>query len=405
MIFATTMSAGKFFRVVAVSAFISSAAIASAGTHTVKKGDTLYRVATENGMTVEELSKLNGLSKSSGLSVGQSIAVKDKAGASQTLSKSSKQVTHQKTVVRETLSPRSSKKLANRGVITKNSQRGRNNVFTQTKALPVPATTDERTPFSGRLQIASSSAMVVDAATGRMLFSKNAGDTKPIASITKLMTAMVSLDANPSMDEVLQITEADVDHLKQTSSRLPVGTRLTRYEMLRLALMSSENRASSALARNYPGGKTAFIAAMNSKASKLGMTHSQFEDSTGLTPHNIATAEDLVKMVQAASQYSLIHEFTTTPGREVALRPHSTPLQYKNSNVLIREPSDWDITVSKTGYTQEAGRCLVMMATVAQRPAVMVFLESEGKLSPVGDANRIKDWIESGKSGVTVAAR
>ena len=404
MIFATTMSAGKFFRGLVVCAFISSAAIASAATHTVKKGDTLYRVATENGMTVEELSKLNGLSKSSGLSVGQSITVKSKVGASQTLSKSSKKVTHQKTVVRETLSPRSTKKLANRGVITKNSQRSRN-VVTQTKMLPVPATADERKSVSGRLQIASSSAMVVDAATGRLLFSKNASDTKPIASITKLMTAMVSLDANPSMDEVLQITEADVDHLKQTSSRLPIGTRLTRYEMLRLALMSSENRASSALARNYPGGKTAFITAMNSKATKLGMAHSQFEDSTGLTPHNIATAEDLVKMVQAASQYSLIHEFTTTPGREVALRPHSTPLQYKNSNVLIREPSDWDIKVSKTGYTQEAGRCLVMMATVAQRPAVMVFLESEGKLSPVGDANRIKDWIESGKSGVTVAAR
>jgi D-alanyl-D-alanine endopeptidase (penicillin-binding protein 7) len=336
--------------------------------------------------------------------VGQTITVKDQPSTGQVINIPSKTDGYQKAVIRETLSPRSSKKLANRNVITKNSQRS-SNVAVRTKALSAPTAVDEGKSAFGRLQIASSSAMVVDAATGRMLFSKNPADTKSIASITKLMTAMVALDANPSMDEVLQITDADVDHLKQTSSRLPVGTRLTRYEMLRLALMSSENRAASALARNYVGGKPAFIVAMNSKATKLGMVHSQFEDSTGLTPHNVATAEDLVKMVQAASQYSLIHEFTTTPGREVALRPHSTPLQYKNSNVLIREPSDWDIKVSKTGYTQEAGRCLVMMATVAQRPAVLVFLESEGKLSPVGDANRIKDWIESGKSGVTVAAR
>ncbi len=136
------------------------------------------------------------------------------------------------------------------------------------------------------------------------------------------------------------------------------------------------------------------------------MAQTRFEDSTGLTPHNVSTAEDLAKMVQAASQYSLIHEFTTTPGREVALRPNSTPLQYRNSNVLVRdEDTDWDIQVSKTGYTQEAGRCLVMMATVAHKPAVMVFLESEGKLSPVGDANRVKGWIESGKAVTDLARR
>ncbi|MBK8288513.1 MAG: D-alanyl-D-alanine endopeptidase [Cellvibrionales bacterium] len=248
--------------------------------------------------------------------------------------------------------------------------------------------------------------MVVDANTGQAIFSKNADQTKPIASITKLMTAMVVLDASPSMQETISVSEEDVDYLKHTTSRLPVGTRLSRYEMLRLSLMSSENRAASSLARHYPGGKQAFINAMNNKASRLGMTHTRFYDSTGLTPGNVSTAEDLVKMVRAASQYDLIHEFTTTPNREVAIRPNSTPLQYKNTNVLVRGVADdWDIKVSKTGYTQEAGRCLVMMAVVANRKAVMVMLDSEGKLSPVGDANRLKDWIESGHAPAQLASR
>jgi D-alanyl-D-alanine endopeptidase (penicillin-binding protein 7) len=160
------------------------------------------------------------------------------------------------------------------------------------------------------------------------------------------------------------------------------------------------------LSRHYPGGHQAFVNAMNSKASRLGMSHTRFYDSTGLSPSNVSTAEDLVKLVRAASQYDLIHEFTTTPNREVAIRPNSVPLQYKNTNVLVRDVADdWNISISKTGYTQEAGRCLVMMATVGNRKAVMVMLDSEGKLSPVGDANRLKDWIESGRAPGQLAAR
>jgi D-alanyl-D-alanine endopeptidase (penicillin-binding protein 7) len=198
------------------------------------------------------------------------------------------------------------------------------------------------------------------------------------------------------MQEIISIDESDVDNLKHTTSRLQVGTRLPRYDMLRLALMSSENRAASALSRHYPGGKQAFVNAMRIKAAKLGMTHSQFFDPTGLTPANVSTAEDLVKMVKAASQYELIHEFTTTPSREVAMNTSRQPLPYLNTNLLVRE-GDWDIAISKTGYINEAGHCLVMLATVANRPSVMVFLEAEGKFSPVGDANRLKNWIEASR--------
>ncbi|KJS08019.1 MAG: peptidase S11 [Gammaproteobacteria bacterium BRH_c0] len=253
------------------------------------------------------------------------------------------------------------------------------------------------------MRLESSSVIVVDAISGKTLYEKNAATVKPIASITKLMTAMVTLDAKLPMDEVLTIDKGDIDYLKRTTSRLPMGTRLTRREMLRLALMSSENRAASALSRYYPGGKSAFIDAMNSKAAQLGMSNTRFADSTGLTPKNVSTASDLVKMVAAASEYSLIREFTTTQGREVAITPASFRLQYLNSNPLVRK-GVWDIDVSKTGYINEAGRCLVMKADVAKRPAFMVFLQSNGKYSPMGDASRVKTWIESGASGINIAS-
>jgi D-alanyl-D-alanine endopeptidase (penicillin-binding protein 7) len=176
--------------------------------------------------------------------------------------------------------------------------------------------------------------------------------------------------------------------------------------MLRLALMSSENRASSALSRHYPGGQTAFITAMNNKAAKLGMPNTRFYDPTGLTPRNVSTAGELVKMVQVASQYDLIREFTTTANRDVALRPQSRPLHYMNSNVLVRNDDNrWDIKVSKTGYIREAGRCLVMLANLANRQAVMIMLDSDGKLSPVGDANRLRNWFESGSGALQLASR
>lgn len=379
-----------------------------AETHTVKSGDTLYRIATDNGMTVDQLRQMNGLGSKANLTVGQALTVSDGAGRAEVPAKADTKANIKanagKPIIKETLSAETGKKTT-RKKVSGTRLLGSGSSHRKRVAEPVPQS-PKTVSSKGALQLASSSAIVVDATTGQPLISKNSSEVKSIASITKLMTAMVVLDANPPMNEILTISDADVDHLKSTSSRLPVGTRLSRYELLRLALMSSENRASSALSRHYQGGKPAFINAMNNKAAKLGMAQTHFEDSTGLTPHNVSTAEDLVKMVQAASLYSLIQEFTTTPGREVALRPNSTPLQYKNSNVLVREASEgWDIRVSKTGYTQEAGRCLVMMAMVANRPAVMVFLESEGKLSPVGDANRIKEWIESGKAGVTLAAR
>jgi len=249
-------------------------------------------------------------------------------------------------------------------------------------------------PDPHRLQLQSTNAVVFDARTGEVLYSKNAEATAPIASITKLMTAMVVLDARLPMDEMLTISKDDIDRLKGTYSRLQIGTRQSRREMLRLALMSSENRAASALGRHYPGGRKAFIAQMNRKAAALRMSHTHFDDTTGLSSHNLSSAGDLVKMTQAASQYALIREFTTTPERTVSFPQPRYSLGFVNTNRLVRAGS-WDIELSKTGYTNEAGRCLVMKTRVGDRPMVMVLLNSQGKLSPVGDANRIKQWLET----------
>jgi len=254
-------------------------------------------------------------------------------------------------------------------------------------------------------RLASRHVMVVDTTNGKELLAKNESATVPIASITKLMTAMVVLDAKLPMDQTLTINNEDVDNLKHSCSRLRIGTQHTRYEMLRLALMSSENRAASALGRHYPGGKRAFVAAMQAKARQLGMTNSRFVDTTGLSPQNQSSAEDLVKMVQAASRYDTIHQFTTTDKREVSFNsPHRYSLGFMNTNALVRGKK-WDIDVSKTGYTNEAGRCLVMMVNVAHRPVVMVLLDSDGKYSPVGDANRIKTWLEKTGGAPSVIAQ
>lgn len=244
----------------------------------------------------------------------------------------------------------------------------------------------------GRLSVASASALVQDQTTGSVLFEKNSGVVVPIASITKLMTAMVALDAQPALDEVMAISDSDVDLLKGTHSRLLVGTRLTREEMLRLALMSSENRAASALSRYYPGGRPAFVAAMNRKAASLGLTDTHFEDPTGLTSANVSTARDLARMVEAAHQYPLIRAFTTTAEYDVAVK--GRPQTFRNTNVLVRN-SDWDIGLSKTGYISEAGKCLVMQAWLNNKPVVIVLLDAAGKLTRIGDANRIRRWIES----------
>jgi D-alanyl-D-alanine endopeptidase (penicillin-binding protein 7) len=237
-------------------------------------------------------------------------------------------------------------------------------------------------------------ALVVDQKTGKTLYSKNTDVRAPIASITKLMTAMVVLDAHLPLDEKLVIGNEDVDSLRNTHSRLKVGTKLSRDMALQLALMSSENRAAATLARHYPGGFPAFIAAMNRKATSLGMAQTHFVDSTGLNSDNVSTAQDLARMVQAAYQYPLIREMTTTGSYDVAMKATGRQMQFKNTNMLVRSNS-WQIGLSKTGYINEAGHCLVMQAEIAKQPMIIVLLDSWGKLSRIGDAQRIKKWMES----------
>lgn len=245
---------------------------------------------------------------------------------------------------------------------------------------------------SGPLAIASEKALVINQHTGATLFAKNTNVMTPIASLTKLMTAMVMLDAHLPMDEVIFISDGDIDYLKGTHSRLAVGMALTRAELLELALMSSENRAASALSRIYPGGRSAFITAMNTKAAMLGMQNTQFVDSTGLNSQNISTADDLVKMVNAAYQYDEIRQVTTTPSHEVAVSGRN-PLNYVNTNALVRG-GQWNIGLSKTGYINEAGRCLVMQAEIAGQPMIIVLLDSDAKQDRLNDARRIRDWYE-----------
>lgn len=247
---------------------------------------------------------------------------------------------------------------------------------------------------SGVLQLASSKALIMNQETGEILYAKSTDLPTPIASVTKLMTAMVILDAHLPMEEYIAVSQADVDMLKGTGSRLRVGTELTRAELLQLALMASENRAASALGRNYPGGLDAFIAAMNFKAAELGMTRTRFVDPTGLNSANVSTAEDLVKMVRAAYEYPEIRQVSTTVSHEVPVHGLRHPVNFVNTNVLVRK-SDWVIGLSKTGYINEAGRCLVMQAEIAGQPLIIVLLDSWGKYSRIGDAQRIRKWIES----------
>ncbi len=258
------------------------------------------------------------------------------------------------------------------------------------------ATKVSRASFSANAltpQLSSNIALIFDEQSQRSLYNKNAGVVAPIASITKLMTAMVVLDAMLPLEEQVSVDVADLDTLKGTRSRLRIGMSFTRSEMLKLALMASENRAASALARSYPGGTAAAVAAMNAKAQALGMTNTKFYDPTGLNSDNVSTAQDLVKMVAAARNYSLIHEYTTAGSHSVD-GWGGRELRFNNTNPLVRNAS-WDIGVSKTGFINEAGRCLVMEATINQRPVIIVLLDSAGKRTRIGDANRIKKWMES----------
>ena len=240
----------------------------------------------------------------------------------------------------------------------------------------------------------SSAVLIFDPLTKQRLFEKRANAVMPIASVTKLMTALVVVGSAQNMNEELVVTQADVDRLKYSSSRLRVGTRLTRAAMLHIALMSSENRAASALGRHYPGGTSQFVAAMNAKARALGMSSTRFVEPTGLSSANVSTPEDLAKLVVAAQQQALIRNYSTDPNYTIAQGRRATV--YRNSNRLISSAS-WNIGVQKTGYISEAGKCMVLHAVIRGRAVVMVFLDAHGKFSRAADANRVRSWLVSGR--------
>ena len=242
------------------------------------------------------------------------------------------------------------------------------------------------------LELKSSVALVMDQDTNEVMLSKNPEAVLPIASLTKLMTAVVVVEAHLPLDDAITITSDDVDTEKNSSSRLAVGSTLSRGELLHLALMSSENRAAHALGRTYPGGLSAFVSAMNAKARLLGMHDTRYVDPTGLNSGNQATARDLATLVKAAYQQPLIRELSVSP--EHAVRLGNRQLQFRNTNSLVRSPS-WDIGLQKTGYIVEAGRCLVMQASMAGRKFIMVFLDSAGKYSRQADAERVRRWLEN----------
>lgn len=248
----------------------------------------------------------------------------------------------------------------------------------------------------GGPNLLSHAALVFDQTTGRAIYAKNADSAMPIASITKLMSAMVVLEAGQNPDEPIVIESVDIDTIKNSRSRLPVGTAFRREDLMRLALMASDNRAAAALGRAYPGGTAAFVEAMNSKAKSLGLNNSRFVDPTGLAPGNVASPQDLAVMVSAASGFELIRTFSTAPALSVTLPRSGRQINFNNTNSLVKSDS-WNIGLSKTGYINEAGKCLVMQAIIGTQPVVIVLMDSWGKFTRIGDANRIKKWIEGRK--------
>ena len=267
----------------------------------------------------------------------------------------------------------------------------------------MPAMTAE-VDHDGNPLLHSAAFMIADQATGNVILEKNSDAVLPIASITKLMTAMVVLDARLGLNDLLTIVQDDVDTLRGSSSHVPVGTELSREDMLRLALMSSENRAAQLLGRTYPGGLEAFVEAMNAKARILDMSDSHFADPTGLSPENRSSANDLVKLVKAAYEHDVIRAHSISG--ELALPVGKRMVRYGNTNCLTANPN-WDIGLQKTGYISAAGRCIVMQAVVEGQRIVMVLLDSVGKYSRIGDAQRIRDWLESkhGNQGPAPAAK
>ena len=254
---------------------------------------------------------------------------------------------------------------------------------------------------TGKVFLRSNAVLVQDANSGQTILAKNSDSVMPIASITKLMTAMVLLDSGVDMQQRVVVSREDMDRLKGTHSRLRPGSSLTRDDLLLIALMASENRAAAALARTFPGGTEAFVAAMNAKARALGMTDTHYVDPTGLNSDNVSSPRDLARLVRAAAHYPLIREYTTRGRAKVEARGHT--LAYHNTNRLVSSPR-WDIDLSKTGYINEAGKCLVMQAIIANQPVVIVLLDSWGRLTRVADANRIRRWLER-NSARLIAAR
>jgi D-alanyl-D-alanine endopeptidase (penicillin-binding protein 7) len=242
------------------------------------------------------------------------------------------------------------------------------------------------------LDLKSSVALVVDQDTNEVLFAKNSEAVLPIASLTKLMTALVMVENQLPLEEMITVTSDDVDTEKNSSSRLTVGATLSRGELLHLALMSSENRAAHALGRTFPGGLQAFVAQMNGKARSLGMADTRYVDPTGLNSSNQSSAKDLASLVKAAYQQPLIRDLSTS--HEYAVKLGRRQVQFRNTNSLVRNPS-WDIGLQKTGYIVEAGRCLVLQARMAGRKLIMVFLDSTGKYSRQADAERVRHWLET----------
>lgn len=240
----------------------------------------------------------------------------------------------------------------------------------------------------------SHAVMIFDIQNDQVIYDKNAESIMPIASITKLMMAMVILDSRLDTNEKIAIDSLDIDRLKNSRSRLQVGTTLTRHELLKLALMSSENRAAAALGRTYPGGTEAFVEAMNIKTLLLGMHDTYFVEPTGLSSDNTSTAHDLAKLVAASYSYDTIREFSTTRKHVVSTANKNNHLKYINSNGLVRA-GNWKIDISKTGFINEAGQCLVMQANILGRPIVIVLLNSQGRNTRIGDANRVRKWMET----------
>lgn len=252
------------------------------------------------------------------------------------------------------------------------------------------------------LPFGSQSALVVEEGTGKVLLEKNADNVVPIASLTKLMTAMVVLDSKPDMDEIISIDPADVDTIKHSSSRVPVGSELPRRDVLQLALMSSDNRAAAALARTYPGGPAAFKAAMQAKLAALGMTHTTIEEPTGLSPHNTSTAADLVKMAEAASTYPDIARITTS--KQDIINIKGRPVEYHNTNQFVGRKG-WDILLSKTGFTNEAGRCLIMKLQSAEKSVIMVLLNARANSVRALDALNVRRSLSNDPPLAAVAPR